>query len=114
MIIKGEDYFFPSRQLEYLASGLPIMVNGKSPGAHRLTEAFQRGYPGWVFGFGDVAGMKNKILEIYRKFTRGEELRGTVPFPGFTRKELTQKLAGVINSLFRVSDSRYISASGIQ
>jgi len=114
MIIKGEDYFFPSRQLEYLASGLPIMVNGKSPGAHRLTEAFQRGYPGWVFGFGDVPGMKNKILEIYRKFTRGEDLRGTVPFPGFTRKELTQKLAGVINSLFRVSDSRYISASGIQ
>jgi len=114
LITKGEDYFFPSRQLEYLASGLPIIVNGRSPGAHRLAEAFQKGYPGWIFGIDDVAGMKSKILEIYKKFTNGEEFKGTVSFADFTRQNLTRRLAGVIDSLFRVSDSRYISASGIQ
>lgn len=103
LITKGEDYFFPSRQLEYLASGLPIIVNGQSPGAHRLTEAFQKGYPGWIFGFDDVPGMKRKILEVYGKFIRSEGLRGTVPFPDFTRRNLTRKLADVINGVITSS-----------
>lgn len=106
LITKGAEYFFPSRQLEYLASGLPIIVCGRSPGAHRLTEAFRIGYPGWIYDFDDIPGMKNKILEIYKKFTRSEEFRGTVPFPDLTRKKLTGKLAGVIDSLFRASDYR--------
>lgn len=106
LITKGEDLFFPSRQLEYLASGLPIIVNGRSPGTHRLTEAFQKGYPGWIFGFDDVPVMKNKILEIYKKIAGGGVIRGKVPFPELTRQNLTRKLAEVIESLCRISDYR--------
>ena len=98
LITKEENYFFPSRQLEYLASGLPIIVGGRSPGAHRLTEAFTKGYPGWIFGFDDVSGMKSKILEIYGKATCGEEIRGAVPFADLTRKHLTRRLAEIIKS----------------
>ena len=99
LITKNQDYFFPSRQLEYLASGLPIIVDGRSPGAHRLTEAFARGYPGWVYDFDDRAAIKDKIMEMYKSFQRGESVRGKVPFPNLTRKKLTQCLAEVIKGV---------------
>jgi glycosyltransferase involved in cell wall biosynthesis len=99
MITKNEELFFPSRQLEYLASGLPIIVIGRSAGAHRLTEAFEKGYPGWIFGFEDVPALKGKILEIYEKIAGGGSIRGKVPFPDFTRQNLARRLAEIIISL---------------
>jgi glycosyltransferase involved in cell wall biosynthesis len=93
LITAGSEYFFPSRQNEYLASGLPIIVCGKSKGLHMLDDAFKGGYPGWTFDFSDVEGMKKKIQEIYKKYRNGVVVKGKTPFVEYTRKKLTQQLA---------------------
>jgi hypothetical protein len=96
MITTGSEYFFPSRQNEYLASGLPIIVCGKSKGIHLLEEAFERGYPGWIYDYDNVHEMKNKILEMYQKYKKGSIDRGETPYKEFTRKNLTKNLAQLI------------------
>jgi glycosyltransferase involved in cell wall biosynthesis len=99
MITTGNEFFFPSRQNEYLASGLPIIVCGESRGIHLLEAAFKNGYPGWIFRYDDVEGMANKILDIYKKFKSGKRLEGKTPYPNYTRRELTRKLANLIQDI---------------
>jgi glycosyltransferase involved in cell wall biosynthesis len=99
LISTGSRYFFPSRQNEYLASGLPIIVCGKSEGLHVLNSAFKKGYPGWIFDYEDTEGMSKKIKEIYRKFRRGIVLKGKTPYTDYTRQELTKRLAELIRKI---------------
>ncbi len=99
MITTGSSYFFPSRQNEYLASGLPILVCGKSSGVHLITQAFSKGYPGWVYEYDDVRGMKEKILELYNDFKKNRIWKGETPYKELTRKNLTKKLAELIHML---------------
>jgi glycosyltransferase involved in cell wall biosynthesis len=96
MITTGDKYFFPSRQNEYLASGLPVIVCGRSAGIHLLEDAFKKGYPGWIFDYGDVDGMKGRIRDIYRKFERHENIRGVTPYREYTRRDLTAKLVRLL------------------
>jgi len=96
MITTGNQYFFPSRQNEYLASGLPIIVCGRSKGIHLLEEAFQKGYPGWIYDYDDIDGMKTKIFEMYQDYRHGKIITGETPYKQFTRENLTKKLAGLI------------------
>ncbi len=98
MITTGSEFFFPSRQNEYLASGLPIIVCGRSKGIHLLESAFKKGYPGWVYDFNDINGMKNQILRVYQDFQEGRIMQGKNPYKEYTREKLTQKLAGLIKS----------------
>lgn len=99
MVTTGSDYFFPSRQNEYLASGLPIIVCGKSKAIHLLEDAFKKGYPGWIYDYDDSEGMKNKIFEIYQNFKNGKILRGQTPYKKYTRRSLTKKLAALIERM---------------
>ncbi|MGD8979260.1 MAG: glycosyltransferase family 4 protein [candidate division WOR-3 bacterium] len=99
LITTGSKYFFPSRQNEYLASGLPIIVCGKSAGLHVLENAFKKGYPGWIFDYNDVEGMSKKIAEIYRKYRRGIAVRGKTPHTDYTREKLTKRLAELIEKI---------------
>ncbi len=96
MITTGSEYFFPSRQNEYLASGLPIIVCGKSKGIHLLEDAFKQGYPGWIYDYDDVTEMKSKIFEMYQKYKKGIIDRGETPYKEFTRENLTKNLAELI------------------
>ncbi len=96
MITTGSSYFFPSRQNEYLASSLPILVCGKSEGIHLLEKAFKRGYPGWIYDFNNIEGIKNKIYDIYQDFEDGKTLKGETPYREYTRKNLAKKLAELI------------------
>ena len=96
LVTTGSEYFFPSRQNEYLASGLPIIVCGRSEALHLLEDAFKMGYPGWFFDYGDVEGMAKKIGEIYEKYRKGILVRGRTPYKNFTREKLTQKLVEAI------------------
>ncbi|UCF69812.1 MAG: glycosyltransferase [candidate division WOR-3 bacterium] len=98
LITTGSTYFFPSRQNEYLASGLPIIVCGKSKGLHVLGKAFKMGYPGWTFDLNDIEGMKKRIAFVYQKYKRGESIVGKTPYTGYTRKNLTGALAKIINT----------------
>jgi len=93
LISTGSEYFFPSRQNEYLASGLPVIVCGRSKGLHMLTDAFQQGYPGWTFDFDDVEGMKRRIHGIYKKYREGITIRGEIPYQTYTRRNLARILA---------------------
>lgn len=99
MITTGSEYFFPSRQNEYLASGLPIIVCGKSKAIHLLEDAFKHDYPGWIYDYNDTEGMKNKIFEIYQNVKNGKILRGHTPYKEYTRKNLTKKLAALIEKM---------------
>ncbi len=101
LITTGSEYFFPSRQNEYLASGLPVMVCGKSKGLHVLESAFKKGYPGWIHGFGDIQGMKETISAIYRKYKRGAVMTGRTPYTELTRQNLTGVLAELIKQNVR-------------
>jgi len=99
LITTGSEYFFPSRQNEYLASGLPIIVCGKSKGIHLLEEAFKKGCPGWIYDYDDIEGMKNKIYEIYQSFKNAKILKGETPYKEHTRENLTKKLAELIEKM---------------
>jgi len=101
MITTGNTYFFPSRQNEYLASGLPILVCGRSKGIHLLEEAFNKGYPGWICDFRNVEEIKHKIYRIYQDFKKNIIIKGETPYRGFTRKNLTKKLAELIRQVRR-------------
>jgi len=99
MITTGSKYFFPSRQNEYLATGLPIIVCGKSKGIHMLEKAFDKGYPGWVFEYNNIEGIKKQILNVYTKFKQGSIISGTTPYTQYTRRNLTKKLAELITNI---------------
>ena len=99
LITTGSEYFFPSRQNEYLASGLPIIVCGRSKGLHLLNDAFSRGYPGWVYDFDDVEGIKKRVKDLYGKYKKGVWVKGKTPFAEYTREKLTQQLAERIRRL---------------
>jgi glycosyltransferase involved in cell wall biosynthesis len=99
LITTGSKYFFPSRQNEYLASGLPIIVCGRSEGLHLLEDAFKKGYPGWIFDYKNIEGMRKKITEIYQKYRKGVTVRGKTPFKEYTREKLTQRLAELIRKI---------------
>ncbi|MBE0433530.1 glycosyltransferase [candidate division WOR-3 bacterium] len=96
MITTGSEYFFPSRQQEYLASGLPVIVCGKSKGLHVMADAFKEGYPGWTFDFDDIEGMSKKIYHVYQKWATGSIIEGKTPYKEYTRENLTGVLAGLI------------------
>lgn len=95
----GDEFFFPSRQNEYLASGLPIICCGWSGGFRLLKEALDRGYPGKIFDYEDVTGMKGKIHEIFVQYRYNKIQRASHPFPEYTRKNLTRLLAEQIHKL---------------
>jgi hypothetical protein len=99
LITTGSRFFFPSRQNEYLASGLPIIVCGRSSGIHLLEKAFRQGYPGWIFDYNDIDGMAKKLHELHRTWKKGRITRGRNPYHQYTRKNLTKTLAGILKKL---------------
>lgn len=99
MITTGSTYFFPSRQNEYLASGLPILVCGKSKGIHVLEKAFKQGYPGWIHPYNDIDGMAKRIGELYHAFKSGKVIQGRTPYVQYTRRNLTKQLAEIVKNV---------------
>lgn len=97
----GDEFFFPSRQNEYLASGLPIICCGWSEGFRILKEALEQGYPGKIFDYDDVTGMKDKIHEIFIQYKYHKVKRVSHPFPEYTRQNLTRILAEQIYKIPR-------------
>ncbi len=65
MITTGDEFFFPSRQNEYLASGLPIICCGKSEGIQILKNAYKKGYPVWIYEYKDYSAISKKISEVF-------------------------------------------------
>ncbi len=97
LVTTGSEYFFPSRQNEYLASGMPIIVCGKSKGIHVLESAFKKGYPGWIFDFEDIKAIQAKIFVLYHDFKKRKIPSGETLYKEYTRENLASKLADLIN-----------------
>ncbi len=97
IITTGDEFFFASRQNEYLASGLPIISCGKSEGFFILNQACARGYPVKLFDYNDTDKIKTEISEIYLKYRHNEIRKLPHPFPEYTRQNLTRQLAELIN-----------------
>ncbi len=99
LITTGSRYFFPSRQNEYLASGLPIIVCGKSEGIHLLEMAFKKGYPGWIYDFDDNKGIREKVHKLYQNFKNGKMVKGITPYKEYTRENLTRRLVALMKQI---------------
>ncbi|MEO0185127.1 MAG: glycosyltransferase [candidate division WOR-3 bacterium] len=111
----GSEFFFASRQNEYLATGLPIISCGKSEGFFILKQAHDKGYPVKLFDYDDINGMKNEISNIHDDYIHDRIRKAPHPFPEYTRQNLAHKLAELIkeklcakqNMLNRRFDSNY-------
>jgi glycosyltransferase involved in cell wall biosynthesis len=90
MILTGKFY-------EYLAARRPILCLGPVDGdaAKILAETKS----GLIAGFKDVEKMKENILTLYRQFKAGNLSAGNQDIEAYSRKELTRKLAAVMDSL---------------
>ncbi|MEO0137231.1 MAG: glycosyltransferase [candidate division WOR-3 bacterium] len=99
MITTGTDFFFPSRQNEYLASGLPIISCGRSEGLFILNQAAKDNYPVKFFAYDDIDGMKEGIKDLYIKFKKNEIIRKPHPNLEYTRQNLTARLATLLRSI---------------
>jgi hypothetical protein len=99
LVTTGSEFFFPSRQNEYLASGLPVVVCGESKGLHLFENAFKQGYPGWIFDYHDIDGMSERISDVYKKYKKGKVVKGITPYKRYTRENLTRRLAELIHNV---------------
>ena len=64
-----------------------------------LKEAFDKGYPGWIFAYNDIAGIKEQILKVYNKYKKGQAIKGKTPYKEYTRHNLTKTLAELIGKI---------------
>jgi hypothetical protein len=90
MILTGK--FF-----EYLAAKRPILCLGPVDGdaAQILSETRS----GVVADFGDVEKMQSNILLMYEEFRKGKLTVTSQEIDKYSRKELTKKLASVLDSI---------------
>jgi len=96
MITTGDDFFFPSRQNEYLASGLPIISCGISGGLFILEQAEKQGYPVHFYEYDNIIGMKEIMRDYYVKYKYNKIKRSPHPLPEYTRQNLTAKLTHLL------------------
>ncbi len=102
MITTGDDFFFPSRQNEYLASGLPIISCGWSRGLFFFEKAAAKGYPVYMFDYTNTIGMKEKLHELYVNYKYNRITISPHPLPEYTRQNLTARLADLLISIDKV------------
>jgi glycosyltransferase involved in cell wall biosynthesis len=90
MILTGKFY-------EYLAARRPILCLGPVDGdAAKILEETKSGL---IAGFKDIEKMKENILTLYRQFKAGNLSACNQDIEAYSRKELTRKLAAVMDSL---------------
>lgn len=99
MITTGDDFFFPSRQNEYLASGLPIISCGVSRGLFIFNKAADKGYPVYIFEYENIIGMKEKLHELYVSYKYNKINISPHPLPEYTRQNLTARFANLLGGI---------------
>lgn len=82
---------------EYLASGRPIVCIGPPDGD--AAAVIRESECGSVFGFKEVARLKQELHFYYQLFKKGELLSDCKNVAQFERKNLTEKMAAVLDSI---------------
>lgn len=90
MILTGK--FF-----EYLAAKRPIICIGPSEGD--AAKILKQTNSGLISDFNDVNGLKNNVLKYYNLFKNNKLFSESTGIENFSRKELTGKLAGLLESV---------------
>lgn len=93
LMIQGKLY-------EYLASGRPIVCIGPPDGD--TADIIRQTKCGAVFDFTEIEGVKKEILKLFKDFSEGKKTTKCKDIQQFERKNLTSKLAGVLD---RITDS---------
>lgn len=82
---------------DYLPTGNPILSIGpEQSDAGRILH--QTG-AGRMFRYGSIQAMADHLIEQYKKWKMGELNQGLREYPKFTRKKLTEKLAGLMDQI---------------
>ena len=82
---------------EYLMAKRPILAIAPTSGD--LAEILNNSNAGKVVGFNDEINLKNHILELYSQFKNGTLTINSKGINKFHRKELTKKVAEIINQI---------------
>lgn len=102
LIADKETAIFPSRQCEYLATGLPIVVLGKTSTSEVFEAARKKySYPLKMITIDDVEMIKKEICYYYQKFREGAIKRKKIDLKVFDRRNQTQKLAEIFDKLVK-------------
>jgi len=86
----------PGKLFEYLASGIPIVAVGPVEGD--AADVIGKSKAGEIFERGDEAAMMAMLRKHYKLWTEGRLVSTTDASP-FTRKKLTDRLIGILESL---------------
>ncbi len=82
---------------EYLASGRPIICIGPPDGD--AAEIVRQTQCGTVFDFEETKSLKKQILSLFQDFVAGKVRRGCNGVEQFERKNLTARMAGVLDGI---------------
>lgn len=82
---------------EYLASGRLILAVGPSDGD--VAEVLRETGAGQIADFEDEQGMKSIVLDYYENYKKGELAVAVHSIEKYSRKELTERLANLLNSM---------------
>ncbi|MBN2615062.1 MAG: glycosyltransferase [Bacteroidales bacterium] len=82
---------------EYLASGRPIICIGPVWG--NAAEIVRQTKCGKAFGFEEIKELKAEIKRLFLAHQKGQEVGDCVGVDQYDRKNLTEKLAGVLNEI---------------
>lgn len=88
----------PGKLFEYMVSNRPIIAIG--PNGSDFAEIIKNTNTGVFFDYSEKAKLKSLILEHYNQFLEGKLQSHGIGLQKYSRKNLTQELAQLINSNF--------------
>jgi glycosyltransferase involved in cell wall biosynthesis len=94
---KKSDQMIPGKLFEYLASGRPVIAIG--PEDSDVAEILKETNGGRIFGQNDSARLGEYLVEIMDNFNKGNFKTSPAGINQYTRRNLTEKIAGVLNSI---------------
>jgi glycosyltransferase involved in cell wall biosynthesis len=94
---KKSDEMIPGKLFEYLASGRPIIAIG--PKESDVAEILKETNGGRIFGQNDSAGLGEYLIEIMDNYNKGNFETSPAGINQYTRRNLAEKIAGVLNSI---------------
>lgn len=87
----------PGKIFEYLASGRPVLGIGQEDGA--AAQVLEQTGAGRMFDWDNADGMRAFVDEAYRRFAAGVAAPAAVGIDGYSRRNLTRRLAELLDSV---------------
>jgi len=95
--VKGSEGIITGKVFEYITSNRPILA--LVPKGSDLIEIIEGTNTGSVLEFNDTIKIKTTILELYKKYKKGDLSVDAINIEQYHRKNLTKKLAQILTKL---------------